>query len=230
MAKDIAGIERREARERPPDDLPSRTDRYDIRQADIHDGLPFLSDDSVDCILTDPPYPHEYLSVYEALSAVAARVLTPGGSCLVMVGQSYLPEILTALMRHLTYHWCLAYLTPGGQSAQLWERKVNTFWKPVLWCVKGRYGGDWVGDVARSDPNDNDKRFHTWGQSESGMADLVRRCSRAGELILDPFCGGGTTGVVSASLNRRFIGCDAERDAVGRTLARCHTDSEETRE
>ena len=29
--------------------------------------------------------------------------------------------------------------------------------------------GQRLGDVIKSDVNDNDKRFHGWGQSESGM-------------------------------------------------------------
>jgi len=37
---------------------------------------------------------------------------------------------------------------------QLWNRKVNTFWKPVLWFVNGTDGhaGDWIGTVRPRDP------------------------------------------------------------------------------
>ena len=35
-------------------------------------------------------------------------------------------------------------------------------------------------------------------------------CTQEGELVLDPFCGSGTTGVVCASLNRKFIGIDLD--------------------
>lgn len=63
-------------------------------------------------------------------------------------------------------------------------------WKPVLWYVKGEYDGKWLGDVARSNVSDNDKRFHHWGQSERGMADLFDRVANQGDVILDPFLGG----------------------------------------
>ena len=139
---------------------------------------------------------------------------------LVMVGQSYLPEVLARMTPHIKYHWTLSYLTPGGQSVQLWQRKVNTFWKPVLWFTKGDYVGDWVGDVARSQVNDNDKRYHDWGQSESGMADLIERFTYPGQMIVDPFCGGGTTGVVAVRMGRRFIGIDCDSEAIATTRRR----------
>jgi hypothetical protein len=119
-----------------------------------------LQPESIDWVITDPPYAKEYLPLYSDLSRCTERWLRPGGSLLIMSGQSYSREVLNALASHLTCHWMLAYLTPGGQSAQLWDRKVNTFWKPVLWCVKGDYEGPWIGDVCKSAVNDNDKNHH----------------------------------------------------------------------
>lgn len=176
--------------------------------------LDILEPNSIDVILTDPPYEREFLPVYEDLAKLAAHALKPGGSLVVMVGQSYLGEIMKLMAPHMRYHWTLCYLTPGGQAVQLWQRNVNTFWKPVLWYVKGEYNGKWLGDVARSNVNDNDKRFHHWGQSESGMADLFDRVANQGDVILDPFLGGGTTGVVAVSLGHEFIGADIDPAVV----------------
>ena len=217
-----AAARRREQRETPPADMPAHDGRMRLFAAAVADVHEHVEPGSVDCIVTDPPYPRAFVAVYGDLARTAARVLRPGGCCLVMAGQSYLPEIIAAMTPHLRYHWTVAYLTPGGQSVQLWERKVNTFWKPVLWFVNdpdaAGYPGEWVGDVARSDAND--KRFHHWGQSESGMADLVRRFTRAGETVFDPFLGGGTTGVAALGLNRLFIGSDSDGTAVKQARGR----------
>ena len=201
-----------------PADLPPATDRYVVYQGDLAKVGATVADQSVDWIITDPPYGREHLHLYAGLSDFAFRVLKPGGSLLCMAGQSFLPEVMEQLGKHLTYNWVLAYLTPGGQSAQLWDRKVNTFWKPLLWYVKGRYEADWAGDVCSSDGSD--KRFHDWGQSESGMADIVERFTYPGETICDPFCGGGTTGVVAVRMNRLFVGIDSDQEAVATTLRR----------
>lgn len=164
---------------------------------------------SIDAIITDPPYPEEYLPLYEDLGHWAYQSLKEGGSLLVMCGQSYLPQIYALLSKsNMTYRWTLAYLTPGGQAVQIWQSKVNTFWKPVLWFTKGEYKGDWNGDVFKSKPNDNDKRFHEWGQSESGMLELVNSFSLPGQTICDPFMGGGTTGIVCKATGRNFTGIE----------------------
>lgn len=192
----------------------------DIHQGDFREVCKQIPDNSVDVIITDPPYPEEYLPLYEALAQEAARILKPGGSLVVMCGQSYLPQIFCLMSSHLTYHWTLTYLTPGGQSPQIWPRKINTFWKPVLWFVKGEYQGDWHGDVIKSDVNDNDKRFHDWGQSESGMRRLVENFSQPGETVLDPFCGGGTTGLVAIEAGRLFVGIDSDPESIRTTKER----------
>ena len=174
----------------------------------------FASGIEPDCIITDPPYPKEYLPLYEELARLAVNVPLVA----VMCGQSYLPEIYAAMSKHLEYRWTLAYLTPGGQAVQQWPRKVNTFWKPILLFGQAV---DWIGDVAKSNTNDNDKRFHHWGQSESGMVDLVERLSKPGQLVCDPFAGGGTTAVVSLQLGRRFVGCDIDKESVLKSMDRC---------
>ena len=199
--------------------VPSISDRYQLHHANFTEAQR-LEDNSVDFIITDPPYPAEYLNVFDGLGLVAANVLKPGGLALVMVGETYLPDIIAMLGKHLTYHWALAYLTPGGQAVQQFDRKVNTFWKPVLVYRKGEYTGDWFGDVVRSDTNDNDKEHHHWGQSVSGMRDLMRRFVKPGNVVLDPFLGGGTTAVVTLEMGASFIGYDIDPGAIETTKAR----------
>jgi 16S rRNA G966 N2-methylase RsmD len=164
-----------------------------------------------DWIITDPPYPREFLPVYDDLAEIAEHSLKPGGSLLCMIGQSYLPDIVASLSRKLSYHWTLAYLTPGGQATFLHARNVNTFWKPILWFTKGEYTGAAIGDTTRSAVNDNDKTRHHWGQSESGMLDLMQRFVRPGDTVMDPFMGAGTTGVVALELGASFVGYDIDK-------------------
>jgi len=175
----------------------------------------FRSGIKPDAVITDPPYPQEFLPLFTELAEGCSATGVP--LVAVMSGQSYLPEVMHRLCKHLRYRWMMAYMTPGGQAVQQWQAKVNTAWKPVL-----LFGDaiEWFGDVAVSKPNDNDKRFHGWGQSESGMADLVARLTKPGQLVCDPFIGGGTTAVVSLALGRRFVGCDINAAHIQQAWAR----------
>lgn len=197
-------------------ELPA--DTCNLFCADIQGGLPQIEDSSIDFIITDPPYPKEYLPLYEDLSKVAARVLKDGGSLVCMVGQSYLPEVIQLLKTSMQYHWCMCYLTPGA-TPQLWQKRTNTFWKPLLWFVKGEYKGDWIGNDVLQSPG-NDKRFHEWGQSIGGMKDIVERFTNPNDIILDPFLGGGTTAVTSVMTGRKFIGVDVKQECLDITLER----------
>ena len=97
-------------------------------------------------------------------------------------------------------------------------KHVWAHWKPLLWFVKGEYKGKWVGDLPESGAPD--KRFHEWGQSESGMADIVDRFTQPGDTIFDPFVGGGATGVAAIKLGRKFIGIDISQNEIDTTKAR----------
>lgn len=168
-----------------------------------------------DCVITDPPYEKQYIPLYEQLAKASKHIPLIA----VMCGQTYLPEIYALMCKHLKYRWTLTYLTPGGQAVQQFDAKVNTFWKPVL-----LFGDsiEWFGDVCKSEPNDNDKRFHEWGQSVSGMTSIIERLTQPGQLICDPFCGAGTTGVAALKLGRRFIGCDIDKANIDTAIARCY--------
>lgn len=180
-----------------------------------------IPDESVDFIITDPPYAEAHLPLYADLAQLAARVLKPGGSLLVMHGQRYLPQVLQAMAGHLTYFWQISYATPGGQAVQIWDRKVISYWKPISWFVKGAYTReDWHGDAITSAPNDNDKRFHEWGQSESGFTELLEKFVEPGSHVLDPMVGGGTTLVVAYRLGLRGTGIDLEMRNIETTKRR----------
>ena len=208
IAKMVAA---REERAKVGEQMSKQTNRFQLFNAPCRDALS-LPRESVDWIITDPPYPREFLGVYDDLAEIAAHVLKPGGSLLCMIGQSYLPQVVRSLEAHLTYHWTLAYLTQGGKASQLFDRSVNSFWKPVLWFTKGDYARHWIGDVTKSDAME--KQDHRWQQSASGMLDLMRRFVKPGDSVMDPFLGSGTTGVVALQQHCSFVGYDVDKKSV----------------
>ena len=189
----------------------------DLRIGDFRVVLADVPDGSVDVVLTDPPYPAEFLPLWDDLGAFAARVLRPGGLLVAMSGQTNLPAVFGLLGKHMDYRWTIAYLMDGAANT-VHARAVQTMWKPVL-----VYGGTGrrLHDVARS--SEADKAHHGWGQSESGMAALLRLVADPGQVICDPFVGGGTTGLVALDYGCSFIGAELEREAYETALVRLAT-------
>jgi hypothetical protein len=176
-----------------------------------------IPDSSVDLVLCDPPYGKAWLSHVDAFGALCARVLKPGASLLMLYGQMYVFDVGHILAKYLRYHWLYSYQLKSAAAA-IWPRRIMNHWKPLLWFTQGEYTGEYQGDVLMGEGKD--KRFHLWGQSATLFAALVQRFTVPGEVILDPVCGGGTTGAVAVTLRRRFIGIDCDPDAIAITRAR----------
>ena len=63
-----------------------------------------------------------------------------------------------------------------------------------------------------------------WGQSLDGFERLVRSFTQPGDVVCDPFLGGGTTAIAALSQHRRFVGADIDADAIATTAARLTTE------
>jgi modification methylase len=64
------------------------------------------------------------------------------------------------------------------------------------------------------------KKLHPTQKPEALLARVILASSRPDDLVLDPFCGTGTTGAVAKRLGRRFIGIERERSYAAAAQAR----------
>lgn len=188
----------------------SASNRWSVEIGDIRT---YQTEKKFDFIITDPPYPKEYLELYGILAKRANEWLKPGGLVIAMCGQSYLDQIYSMMSKYLDYYWTACYLTPG-QPKPLRQKQVNTTWKPLLLFTRqgDRYKGKIFGDVFKSEANDKD--MHKWGQSESGMLSIISSVCLPGQSIFDPFCGASTTGVAALKQNCLFQGIDSDKECV----------------
>jgi modification methylase len=54
------------------------------------------------------------------------------------------------------------------------------------------------------------KKLHPTQKPEALLARVILSSSRLDDLVLDPFCGTGTTGAAAKKLGRRFVGCEQD--------------------
>jgi hypothetical protein len=175
-----------------------------------------IEDDSVPAIITDPPYPEEYLYLWDQLGEVAARVLEPGRFLVAYSGQMYLDRVMKTLSKHLSYCWTIA-LFHSGPTQSVHPRNIICTWKPILVFRKGGPGKidiDVEYTVDSFTKDYRDKEFHEWGQGEAAIGYCMDKFSKPGELVLEPFAGGGTTLVVAAEKKRKCIGIEIDKNQI----------------
>jgi ParB-like chromosome segregation protein Spo0J len=176
-----------------------------------------VQDDSVDLIFTDPPYGKKHIDDYEELAKLASRVLKPGASLICYTGHSVLPEVLEVMKKHLTYFWIIG-VKHSGPNQRFPGKWVFIEWKPLLWFTKGRRRDEtFVADWVMSKP---DKNYHQWGQGAEEALYYIEHLTQPGELVLDPFCGGGTTCVAATHLNRRYLAFEIAPETMEMANAR----------
>lgn len=176
-----------------------------------------LRDEMVDMIFTDPPYSRQYLPCYKWLASEAARVLKSGGFVFAMAGEYWINHIFAMFDAQpaLSYFWRFTHLSLSGDAPYIWNRKVVAHAKSILAYAKGpgphkpRVGGVHGAYTGRKD-----KRFHRWGQDVDSARYYIDCFSAPGDLILDPFLGGGTTAEACELIGRKWIGFDIDWYAI----------------
>ena len=63
-------------------------------------------------------------------------------------------------------------------------------------------------------------RLHPTQKPLKLFRELIEKHSNAGDIVIDPFLGSGTTAIAALELGRRFAGCDIDRQYVDVSLRR----------
>jgi hypothetical protein len=193
----------------------------DIRLGDFREVLADLAE--VDAIITDPPYPYEFVPLLADLATWADKVLAPDGVLAVLIGQSYLPQVYRLLDTGRPYRWTACYLT-GGAGYVSHPRRVQSNWKPLI--VYG--GGPRFADVIRSEGTDaGAKSNHKWGQDYGAFHTIVERLTTRGQTVADPFMGSGTTLLAAHALRMRPSPRNSDRSRVWKCSSSTATNPED---
>ena len=204
IIRDRDAEQRRIAEARAEAEAQPELTRVDIRLGDFREVLADL--EGVDAIITDPPYPAEFLPLLADLAAWSDKVLAPDGIMAVLIGQTHLPHVYRLLDAGRPYRWTACYLTPGNGYASM-ARRCQSNWKPLL--IYG--GGPRFADIIRSGASDADaKNNHKWGQDYNAFHTIVERLTTRGQTVVDPFMGSGTTLLAAHALGRHAVGADID--------------------
>jgi hypothetical protein len=202
--------------------LKSNPKGVHIHTGDLSILWKILADDSVDLFLTDPPYQESAVPLYGRLAELAARKLKPGGLCAVLCGQLFFDRVFQEMAKHLDYYWlCGVNGNAGARSTRVVSRRILNVLRPVLIFAKRplvqRSSLPFMLDLISGV---RDKEHHSWGQGVRQFQYLIENLTEPGQLLVEPFCGGGTVPEACIMTGRRYIATELDPGVAAAARAR----------
>jgi len=110
------------------------------------------------------------------------------------------------MSENLIYYWTFALIHSGNKQL-INHRNIFCGWKPLLiFQNQLKKKGDVCEDIILGSGLEKD--YHNWQQGEAELAPIIEHFTKPGDIICDPFLGGGTTAIASLKLKRKFIGAE----------------------
>ena len=216
----------------PEETLPEIT----IHCADCRDIMASMADESIDCIITDPPYklspsrgfrggfmgqprgargnvfenadvsPNDFFREFY-------RLLKAGGHCYVMSNNLNLPTFLNAGIV-AGFHFIKSIIWKKGINI-CGRYYMSTYEHILFYCKPGRERDinecstpDILDVPIRKKKDIDGNNIHDTEKPVELMEILVRNSTNVGETVIDPFAGIGATLVACQNLKRHAIGCE----------------------
>jgi site-specific DNA-methyltransferase (adenine-specific) len=187
-----------------------------------------LNENSVDLVLTDPPYTD--LEAWDDLGNLCARVLKPKGCLVAYTGKYLVRQVMNRLSKHFDREpWPLAIPFEGPNRLTYPHRgHIVDKWQLVLFYHKGRKPPPYfLPDLLQ--PAGREKQLHDYQKSLLEASRLVELFSLEGMTVLDPFAGAGTIVEASVKLRRNCIAFEKNPETF-RTLQQKFPSADTTEE
>ena len=223
-------------------DGPAVSETFHLAQSDAVAWLRALPSESVDLVITDPPY--ESLEKHRAIGTTTRLKHSKSSSndWFAIFPNARFPELFAEVYRVLRrnshfYLFCdpetMFVAKPDGEKAGF------KFWKPLIWDkrkigmgyhYRARYecilffekGKQKLNDLGIADIIEVPRISGGYPAEKPAAVSevLIRQSTEPGQLVVDPFMGSGSVGVAAVTSGRSFAGNDLCREAVDITHKR----------
>jgi site-specific DNA-methyltransferase (adenine-specific) len=195
--------------------------RNQIVNGNCIDVLKAVPASSIDLILTDPPYICRYRDrqgrkivnddnagwlIQSSLEMY--RVLKPGSFCISFYGWAKADQFLLA-WRNAGFRPCGHIVFRKGYASS--SRFLRYEHENAYLLAKGVVSPPArpIGDVIDFAYTGN--RLHPTQKPVSALRPLIESLTKPGDLVLDPFCGSGSTLIAARELGRDYLGIELDR-------------------
>lgn len=167
-----------------------------------------IPDESIDLIFADPVY--WQIEDYLWLGNVGARVLKNDRAALLWQGQQWLDKTFLALAgSSLKYRWVLGWYASNNMQM---VGKVARNMVPLLWYEKGHSNPIRAVREVKDVPIPDGKTAFKWAKRPEVVQYFIERFTNPGDVVFDPFSGGGSTAVICKRLGRQYIAFEIDPD------------------
>ncbi|HET7539822.1 MAG TPA: site-specific DNA-methyltransferase [Polyangiaceae bacterium] len=214
----------------------------ELAQLDAVQWLRSLPSDSLDLLVTDPPY--ESLEKHRAVGTTTRLKVSASSSnpWFTVFPNARFPELFAEVYRVLkrnSHFYLMCDQETAFIAKPLAENAGFKFWKPLVWDkvtigmgyhYRARYefvlffekGKRRLNDLGIADVLRVPRvRGGYPAEKPSQLSEtLILQSSSAGDLVADPFMGSGSVGAAALKLSRRFLGNDVSDSALAYARAR----------
>ncbi len=181
--------------------------------------IKFIPDNSIDTIITDPPYGLNKdgvqndtdLNIFYSILPECNRVLKNDG----FFGTFFSTKFLPLLFKNnpFSYFWQIILYCPEGSV------KSPIGYTKYMSCLIFKKGKPKITELNKDIFTDTPGKMiepeegyidHPTPKPKHFIKEILKMFTKENDLILDPFIGSGTTAVACLQLHRRFIGFEIE--------------------
>ena len=193
-----------------------------VINCDCIEGMKYIEDNSIDLVLTDPPYgilnglssfgsgrgkskakPTQFKIQWDSIPRKECFVeIVRVSENQIIFGFNYFSDILPRPKGVL----CWDKKKPKGTDYSEFELIWLSFRQRSMF-IRYRWHG-----MLQHDMRNKEKRFHPTQKPVAVIRWLLEKFSKENNLILDPFMGSGTTAVAAKQLNRNFLGFEISEE------------------
>jgi site-specific DNA-methyltransferase (adenine-specific) len=208
------------------------------------EGLATVDDNSVDCVVADPPYGVEYEShrdtgresfpdeeadtfaLLDDVFAELERVCKANAHIYVFFSMNRIESVREVAGEHfdvtpIPLIWAKHNHAPTRDAERGFEKMYAHQYEPILICRMEngdarRLNGDVSPNLLQHNRPEGEERWHDAQKPRELLAELITNSTGKRETVLDPFAGSGSTLLAAAEKSRHYIGFEQSEKYANR--------------
>lgn len=210
-----------------------------IYQMDCTEGMKLIPDESVDLLLTDPPYNVSQKSNFHTMGRkgvdfgewdkefnqqqwleIACQKVKKGGSAIIFNDYKNIGEMKEVLEKNGFIIKEMLIWKKSNPMPRNRDRLYVTSIEVALWAVKGkgwtfnRQRDTYENAIFETPIVNHKKRIHPTQKPIEVISELVKIHSNENDIVLDCFIGSASTAVACELHNRKWIGFELESEYI----------------